>query len=469
LISNPARSATYRTTLITLVMSVVALSTSLDSTAQSVDAASLSSAFADASDKCKRSVVSINVGLSRATQKRLRHFGEHLNRMGADIDPDMLPEGSIGSGVIVSDRGHILTNHHVIDDVNEDSILITLHDGRRYFADILGSDPSSDLALLRIYANELEPAIFARAESVRLGELVLAIGSPLGLKFTITSGVISALNRDDWSDNDYSVKRYLQTDAAINPGNSGGGLFRIQGDLVGINTALLSKTGRNIGYGLALTTDLVRAVYDDLADDGLIARPSLGVTARSQSFDSALAFDRARIEETVIIDKVKPGGSADRAGVKSGDIVRSINGTFIKRKDNIVQQMALYRPGQTITFGIGRNGDTLRLQVTLDSMELPFQQRNWSTTRRPYLGASIVTDNASCRLGSVRRFGPCDHAGLQDGDKVVSANGTAVQTSADLDRILSAMKPGDTLQMACERGTSRIAVGVVVGAMHTRR
>ncbi len=175
--------------------------------AQGVDPATLSSAFSNAAETCKRSVVSINVGVNKAMRKRIQHFAEHVNRQGGDYDLDKLPSGSIGSGVIVSADGYILTNHHVIDDVDEDSILVTLHDGRRYFADVIGSDPSSDIALLRIYARNLEPAKLASAASVRLGELVIAIGSPLGLKFTVTSGVISALNRDDIIDEGYSVKR----------------------------------------------------------------------------------------------------------------------------------------------------------------------------------------------------------------------------------------------------------------------
>lgn len=436
--------------------------------AQTIDAAALSSAYAAAADKCKKSVVSINVGLSKVTRKRLKHFEEHVARSGGSIDPDALPEGSVGSGVIVSTDGYILTNDHVVDDVDEDSILVTLHDGRRYFADVVGSDPSSDLALLRIYAQNLQPATIAKPESVRLGELVIAIGSPLGLKFTVTSGVVSALVRDDIDDEGYSVKKYIQTDAAINPGNSGGGLFRIQGDLVGINTAILSKTGFNIGYGLALSTDLVGAVYDDLREDGKIARPSLGVSARSVSLDSALAIDRHSVDETVIIDKIKPGGAADKAGLKVGDIVRSFNGLPVRTRDNITQHMALFRPSQTITVSVGRNGDTVSLPVKLDTLELPFKQRERDAPRRAYIGMSLRGDGNTLLLDKVKRYGPADNAGLQDGDVVVSVNGAEVVSAADLARAVAAKKPGDLLTVVCSRRDKKVISTVVVGVQHTK-
>ena len=436
--------------------------------AQGVDPATLSSAFSNAAETCKRSVVSINVGVNKAMRKRIQHFAEHVNRQGGDYDLDKLPSGSIGSGVIVSADGYILTNHHVIDDVDEDSILVTLHDGRRYFADVIGSDPSSDIALLRIYARNLEPAKLASAASVRLGELVIAIGSPLGLKFTVTSGVISALNRDDIIDEGYSVKRYVQTDAAINPGNSGGGLFRLQGDLVGVNTAILSRTGYNVGYGLALSIDLVRAVYEDLRDDGIVSRPSIGVSARSESFDSSLVYDRSKVDETVIVDRVKPGGAADRAGVKPGDIIRTFNGTIVRTKDNIIQHMAMFRPGERISVGLGRTGDTMVVDVQLDTMEVPFKQRDRAATRKASFGAEVAFNGAVGSVSNVKRHGPSYHAGIQDGDVVVSINGQPIQSKADLTALAVALKPGAAISVVVDRRGTRRTCDVIVGAMHQR-
>ncbi|MBU3678356.1 MAG: PDZ domain-containing protein [Candidatus Kapabacteria bacterium] len=431
---------------------------------QTIDAAALSSAHAVAADKCKQSVVSINVGLSKVTRKRLKHFEEHVSRLGGSIDLDALPEGSVGSGVIVSTDGYILTNDHVVDDVNEDSILVTLHDGRRFFAQIVGSDPSSDLALLRIYAQNLQAATVAKPESVRLGELVIAIGSPLGLKFTVTSGVVSAQIRDDIVDEGYSVKKYIQTDAAINPGNSGGGLFRLQGDLVGINTAILSKTGYSIGYGLALSTDLVSAVYDDLREDGKISRPSLGVSARSESLDSALAIDRHAVDETVIIDKIKSGGAADKAGLRVGDIIRSFNGMRVRTRENVTQHMALFRPGHTISVSLARNGDTLSIPVRLDTLELPFKQREHTTPRRSYIGMSLRSEGDRLLLDKIKRYGPADNAGLQDVDGIVSINGTDIKSAADLTQVVASSKPGDLLSVLCIRRGKEIRSTIVVGA-----
>jgi S1-C subfamily serine protease len=440
-----------------------------DVTAQSVDAATLSAAFANAAETCKKSVVSINVGVDKVTRKRLKHFEEHVERSGEVVDRDRLPKGSVGSGVVVDDQGYILTNHHVIDDIDEDSILVTLYDGRRYYAHVVGSDPSSDLAVVRIYANNLVAARFATPSSVRLGELVLAIGSPLGLTFSVTSGVISAVNRDDLTDEGYSVTRFIQTDAAINPGNSGGGLFRLKGDLVGINTAIFSRSGYNIGYGLALSTDLVLAVYDDLRNDGRVSRPSIGVGARSESFDSSLVYDRSKVEETVIVDRMKPGGAAERAGIKMGDIIRTLNGMIVRTKNNIIQYMAMFRPGQRITVGVGRNGDTVSVEVELDSMEVPFKQRDRLSKLRPHLGATVVAMSDIPTLSRVERHGPCYHAGLQEGDRLVSIDGKLVRNSEDVSQITATLQPGATTRVVCERRGSQTSYDVVVGAVVVER
>jgi S1-C subfamily serine protease len=304
---------------------------------------------------------------------------------------------------------------------------------------------------------------------VQLGELVIAIGSPLGLKFTVTSGVVSAINRDDWVDQEYSVKRYVQTDAAINPGNSGGGLFRLSGDLVGINTAILSRTGYNVGYGLALSTDLVSAVYDDLRQDGRITRPSLGVSARSESFDSSLVFDRSKVEETVIVERLKPNGAAERAGIKTGDIIRSLNGMQVRTKDNIMQYMALFRQGQRINVGLGRGGDSTSVQVDLDSMDVPFKQRDRQSTRRPFVGAGMNVDGNTCTLYSLKRHGPMYHAGLQDGDVVLTMNGTPMTSTDAVTKVIAELQPGSRISVEYERRGVRTSANLVVGTTHTKR
>jgi S1-C subfamily serine protease len=462
--ARKVRSLTFSHTLLLLILAVV-----VDVSAQSVDAVALSNAFTNAAEACKKSIVSINIGVNKVTRKRFKHFEEHAKRIGEELDLDRLPIASVGSGVVIDNQGYILTNHHVVDNIDEDSILVTLHDGRRYYAHVVGSDPSSDLALIRIYANNLFAARFAKPSSVRLGELVLAIGSPLGLTFSVTSGVISAVNRDDLADDGYSVTRFIQTDAAINPGNSGGGLFRLQGDLVGINTAILSRSGYNVGYGLALSTDLVIAVYEDLRDDGRISRPSIGVAARSESFDSSLVYDRAKVEETVIVDRMKPGGAAERAGIKMGDIIRTLNGMIVRTKNNIIQYMAMFRPGQRITVGVGRNGDTVSVEVELDSMEVPFKQRDRLSKLRPHLGATVVATSDIPTLSRVERHGPCYHAGLQEGDRLVSIDGKLVRNSEDVSQITATLQPGATTRVVCERRGSQTSYDVVVGAVVVER
>jgi S1-C subfamily serine protease len=220
-----------------------------------------------------------------------------------------------------------------------------------------------------------------------------------------------------------------------------------------------------VGYGLALSTDLVIAIYEDLRDDGRISRPSIGVAARSESFDSSLVYDRSRVEETVIVDRMKPGGAAERAGIKTGDIIRTLNGMIVRTKDNITQYMALFRPGQRITVGVGRNSDTMSVDVVLDSMDVPFKQRDRLSKVRPHLGATVVVTSGAPTFSRVQRHGPCYHAGLDDGDKLLSINGEPIRNSDDATRILSVLQPGGIARMVCERRGSRSEHNVVIGAV----
>lgn len=240
----------------------------------------LNKAFTSASEAVLPSVVSIEVTSTRKSPK-MQEFFEFFRPRGGQDGEESLVKGN-GSGVFISVDGYIVTNNHVVEDAKD--IKVTTYDKRNYKATLVGADPLTDLAVIKIEGEGDFPAVhFADINSVKVGEWVMAVGNPLGLTSTVTTGIVSAIGRGHlgMSRNSYSVEYYIQTDAAINPGNSGGGLFDMNGSLTGINTAIATSTGNYIGYGFAIPVDLVKSVIDDLIDDGEINRGYIGVSINS--------------------------------------------------------------------------------------------------------------------------------------------------------------------------------------------
>jgi Do/DeqQ family serine protease len=279
-------------------------------------------------------------------------------------------QSGLGSGVIVSADGYILTNNHVVE--NMDEIEVATNDGRRYSARIVGLDPETDLAVLRIKAEGKLPAItFAATESLRVGDVVLAIGNPFGVGQTVTHGIVSALGRSQLGINTF--ENFIQTDAAINPGNSGGALTDSAGNLVGINTAIYSRTGGSLGIGFAIPVSTARSVMEQIIRTGSVTRGWIGVEAQEITPELAESF---KLPESggVIIAGVMRGGPADRAGIRPGDVLMSVAGKPVKDPQGMLDLIAGLTPGSTASFRLRRENKELELTVNIGKR--PPMQRN---------------------------------------------------------------------------------------------
>jgi Do/DeqQ family serine protease len=274
---------------------------------------------------------------------------------------------STGSGVIISDNGYVVTNNHVID--NADEVEVTLHDNRNYKAKVIGTDPSTDIALLKIDEGELTPIALGNSDNMEVGDWVLAVGNPFNLTSTVTAGIISAKGRNiNINKTESAVESFLQTDAAINPGNSGGALVNMNGELIGINTAIASPTGSYSGYAFAVPSNLVEKVVNDLKEYGVVQRGFLGVMIRNVNGDLADEKD-LDVTEGVYVDSLMENSSASEAGIHKGDVILAVNGQKVNSSPELQQMVAMHRPGETITLGIDRNGKEKAIDVVLKNKE----------------------------------------------------------------------------------------------------
>ena len=268
-----------------------------------------------------------------------------------------------GSGVIISPEGYIVTNNHVIED--SDDIEVTLNDKREFEAELIGTDPSTDLALIKIKGKGLPFMEFGNSDSLRVGEWVIAVGNPFNLESTVTAGIVSAKGRSiDILEGQDRIESFIQTDAAVNPGNSGGALVNTNGELIGINTAIITRSGRYEGYSFAVPSNLARKVIRDLKDFGLVQRGILGV------FIDEITNERARelglkAVEGVFVTRVTPGSGADDAGMRKGDVIVGINGVVTKTLPEMQEQLGRYRPGNSVTVDFIRNGKKQTASVLL--------------------------------------------------------------------------------------------------------
>lgn len=274
---------------------------------------------------------------------------------------------SSGSGVIISSDGYIVTNHHVIENASE--LEVTLNDKRTYEAEIIGSDPSTDLALIKIDMEDLPYLGLANSDSVRTGEWVLAVGNPFNLTSTVTAGIVSAKGRNiNILEGSYKIESFIQTDAAVNPGNSGGALVNTNGQLVGINTAIITQSGRYEGYSFAIPANLVRKVVADLKDFGIVQRGFLGVVI--EDIDEEIA-DKLNLKslEGVHVSDINKGSAADDAGLKGNDVITHINNVKVKSMPSLQEQVARYRPGDNIAVSYIRDGKKRSTKLVLKNKD----------------------------------------------------------------------------------------------------
>lgn len=270
-----------------------------------------------------------------------------------------------GSGVIISKDGYIVTNNHVIADA--DDIEVTLADNTSYKATVIGTDPTTDLALVKINGNELTTIPFYNSDDVKIGEWVLAVGNPFNLTSTVTAGIVSAKGRAiNILQEQFAIESFIQTDAAINPGNSGGALVNLQGGLIGINTAIASPTGSYSGYGFAVPSDIVQKVVEDLMKYGAVQRGVLGVMIRTVDGNFAKQ-ENLKVNNGVYVDSLLQGSAAGEAGIRPGDVIVSIEGKDINTSPQLQEQIARRRPGDKVQMTVNRDGKERTFDVTLKS------------------------------------------------------------------------------------------------------
>lgn len=284
---------------------------------------------------------------------------------------------TMGSGVLISSDGYILTNHHVIDQVEPGSIQVTLIDKRTFLAEVAGIDPSTDLALLKINVEGVQAAIVGNSDEVQVGDWVLAVGNPFRLRSTVTAGIVSALSRQvEVIDDALRIESFIQTDAAINRGNSGGALVNTSGELIGINTAIATQSGNYQGYGFAVPSNLAMKVGRDLMEYGETQRGALGVSIVSMNQEMADELGLDKIEGVRIMGVMEDGAAA-KNGVQVQDIILEVNGHRVEESNQLQERIALHRPGDRVSLRIWRAGEELELYVELGHAASLSPSRFW--------------------------------------------------------------------------------------------
>lgn len=316
--------------------------------------------FAEAADRAMPAVVNITaITEHRARNEREQRYYQFFGSPG--------PSKSTGSGVIISDKGYIVTNNHVIKDATK--VDITLSDNRKFEAEVMGTDPSTDLAVLKITGKNLPVIALANSDKTRVGEWVLAIGNPFELTSTVTAGIISAKGRDiSILNGQYSIESFIQTDAAVNPGNSGGALVNADGKLIGINTAIYAPSGTYAGYSFAVPINLVKKVMQDLIDHGEVKRAFLGIMIQSVDSDMAKEFNLA-VTEGVYVSELIEGGAAIQSELNTGDVITRINGIQTSSVPKLQEQIGSRNPGDDIVVTVNRKGKPKDIIVKLKTRD----------------------------------------------------------------------------------------------------
>ena len=381
-----------------------------------------------------------------------RHFFELPNQQ-----PRERLEQSLGSGVVVdAAKGIVLTNHHVVDRAEE--IALHLADGRQLKASLIGSDPETDIAVLKVEPDGLSALKLGDSDRMRVGDFVVAIGNPFGLGQTVTSGIVSALGRSGLGIEGY--EDFIQTDASINPGNSGGALVNLRGELVGINTAILSKSGGNMGIGFAIPINMAREIMDQIMEFGTVQRGQLGAQAQDLSADLAQAFD-IRLPRGAVVTQVSKGSPAERAGLQVGDVITHLNDREVHNATDVRNRVGLLRIGQKVEMRILRDNRPHQLTATIAPFELSSIEGEKLHPR--LAGALLVNLSEETVRGTVQGVAimevapgsPAQRAGLRQGDIITQANRQAI---TDLEGLQKAVKSSEQLLLNLRRGSGALFV-----------
>jgi serine protease Do len=369
--------------------------------------------------------------------KRFFNFGNGNGDEGGGDNPFLQmqpqqqgPEEGIGSGVIITSDGYILTNNHVVKDAaKKGGISVQMTDKRVFDAHVVGTDPTTDLAVIKIEASNLPVAALGNSDQLAVGQVVLAVGNPLGLSSTVTEGIVSSLGRPlDISDEKvgtahYGIANFIQTDAAINPGNSGGGLFNIKGEVIGINSAIASTTGMFAGYGFAIPINMAKGVAIDLIKTGKVNRGYIGVNIGNvdQTMAEALGLDRPR---GVLVDHVVKGSAGEAAGLKDRDVILSVNGQETNERNQLQEMIGMHHAGDRVMLHIWRDGKELDKSVTLkprediaDKVEIDGSYEGEGETQEETAKSTATLDNIGMSVRTVT---------ADDKDKYHVSNGVVI-------------------------------------------
>jgi len=402
----------------------------------------------------------VNIASTTRMRRRSALLDDPFFRRFFDLPETEQSSESLGSGVIVdARRGHILTNHHLIEGADE--ITVTLKDGRTLQARVIGSDPDSDITVLKIDADHLTAIPLADSNRVQVGDFVVAIGNPFGLSQTVTSGIVSALGRSGLGIEGY--EDFIQTDASINPGNSGGALVNLRGELVGINTAIYSPggAGGNVGIGFAIPTRIAQTVMVELLEYGHVRHGRLGAQTQDLTPELATALG-PRLHQGAVVAEVEPESAAEQAGLRSGDVVVAADGRPVRRSADLDNAVGFLPPGQLVVLDVVRQGRHLRLQVRLSAAALGKLDGERLNARL----AGALLGEVRSRAGSRRRPGTAVQVlqvepgsvawsnGLRAGDVILSANHRSVDS---LSALRAAVSPqDDNLLLNILRGSTAL-------------
>lgn len=410
--------------------------------------------FVQASAMATPSVVHIRSFFAEQTADPFHGF------FGNPFQGGARPQSS-GSGVIISKDGYIATNNHVVK--NAEKVEVTLEDKRSYTATVVGTDPTTDLALLKIDEDELPFLPFGNSSDVLVGEWVLAVGNPFNLTSTVTAGIVSAKGRSlNLLNEEFAIESFIQTDAAVNPGNSGGALINTIGQLIGINTAIASETGSFSGYSFAIPVNIVRKVMEDLREYGEVQRGIIGVQIQNINAQVAEKYGLETLEGALVTGTIQ-GGAAQAAGIVQGDIITKVNQTPIRGASELQEEIGIYHPGDKVQLTLIRDGETRQMEVILRSREgkTTLTERNTDVGMddagkdegnfNAKLGVQMepISVSEKTQLGLENgvkvlklRQGKLQEAGLQEGFVITRVNKHTVETPKDVERYVVGSEGG---------------------------
>ena len=424
--------------------------------------------LADAAKKAMPSVVNIYTSKEVRGHRAPLTDDPILRRFFPGLD-DSEPRRatSLGSGVIVSREGYVLTNNHVVEEA--DDIELVLADGRRMHAAVRGSDPESDLAVLKIDGKNLPVITFGQLENVQVGDTVLAIGSPFGFGSTVTHGIVSALGRSHLGINRF--EDFIQTDAAVNPGNSGGPLFNLKGEVIGINSQIFSRSGGSQGLAFAIPIDVAMQVEQQIVQHGKVTHGRLGVAI--QDVNQALAGNFGlKTPKGALVSSVQKDGAGAKAGLKPGDVILTLNGEEIAGSSDLPPKVASLKPGSSVTLGIWRDGAEKQLTATLGAMD----------DAKNIVASAGSQDLGNAKLGIAVRpltaeerrdkdiagglvvqdvAGAAERAGVRPGDVIVAVNTKPVKSVEELKSLVA--KSGKTVALLVQRDNAQIFIPITMG------